>query len=59
MDSTGAGSLSIQWSDGYVENSDTGVVLQIIEEGTDIEFHYTTTVTGTNATIHYSISHLN
>jgi hypothetical protein len=59
MDSTGAGSLSIQWSDGYVENSDTGVVLQVIEEGTDIEFHYTTTVTGDNATIHYSISHLN
>ena len=59
MDSSGAASLSLQWSDDYVENSDTGVVLQVIEEGTDIEFHYTTTVTGNNATIHYSISHLN
>jgi hypothetical protein len=51
-------SSQIQYSDDYVENSDTGIVLSAIEIGNDITVEYTSTNAGSNATLTYSVTHL-
>lgn len=53
-DSTG----DLSFSDDYVENNQTGVGLTVTESSNTISVKYTTTNTGTNATITYSITHL-
>jgi hypothetical protein len=46
------------WSDDFVGNGETGVSLSVAQSGTSINFNYTTTNTGTNGTILYSITYL-
>lgn len=51
-------SSQIQYSDDYVENSDTGITLVAVEIGNDITLEYTSTNTGSNGTLTYSLTHL-
>jgi hypothetical protein len=53
-DSTG----DIDYSDDFVENSTTGVTLTFTESADIISFRFTTTNTGTNAVLSYSITYL-
>ena len=53
-DSTG----DIDYSDDFVENSTTGVTLTFTESADIISFRFTTTNTGTNAALSYSITYL-
>ena len=53
-DSTG----DIDYSDDFVENSTTGVTLSFTESADIISFRFTTTNTGTNAALSYSITYL-
>jgi hypothetical protein len=50
--------LTPVWTDDYVENATTGVTWQVGEGGGLILISYTTTNTGTNAQLYYSISYL-
>jgi hypothetical protein len=52
---TGAG---LTWNDEFAQNSDTGVSLSVAQVSTDISLSYTTTNTGTNGSIFYSITYL-
>ena len=51
-------STDLSWSDDYTENTDTGVSLSVSQAGTNVSLDYTTTNTGTNGTIRYSITYL-
>ncbi len=53
-DSTG----DLEYSDDYVENSNTGVTLTATENSDNTSVNYATTSTGTAASITYSITHL-
>jgi len=53
VDSTG----DINYTDDYVENSDTGVSFSFTEAADIVSFVYTTTSTGTNANLSYSINY--
>jgi hypothetical protein len=53
-DSTG----DLNYSDDYVENNQTGINLTVTEASDTVSVRYTSTNTGTNATITYSITHL-
>ena len=49
---------NLNWSQDYVENESTGVVLSASQSGTTISVKYTSTNTGTPGTINYSITYL-
>ncbi len=51
---------TVTYDDNYNQSADLGVTLTVIDTGTnsDTELQYTTTSTGNNATIHYSIARL-
>ena len=51
-------STELSWSDDYTENTDTGVSLSVSQASTNVTLDYTTTNTGTNSTIRYSITYL-
>ena len=53
VDSTG----DITYSEDFVENSTTGVSFNFTETANVVNFNYTTTNTGTNATLSYSINY--
>ena len=53
LDSTG----DITYSEDFVENSATGVSFNFTEAADIVSFNYTTTNTGTNATLSYSINY--
>lgn len=53
VDSTG----DITYSEDFVENSDTGISFNFTEAADIISFNYTTTSTGSNATLSYSINY--
>ena len=53
VDSTG----DITYSEDFVENSATGVSFNFTETANVVNFNYTTTNTGTNATLSYSINY--
>ena len=53
-----AGSGSLNYSDDYVENLDTGVALTVTQTGTTINLKYTSTDTGFTAALTYSYTHL-
>ena len=53
VDSTG----DIAYSEDFVENSATGVSFNFTETANVVNFNYTTTNTGTNATLSYSINY--
>jgi hypothetical protein len=46
------------WSDDYVQNDDTGIVLSVSQAGTTVSVTYTATDTGISGTIKYSINYL-
>lgn len=52
------GSNSLEYTDDYTQNGDTGVVLDIDEVGSNFRVKYTSTNTGDVGTIHYSLTHL-
>jgi len=54
VDSTG----DISYTDDFVENSDVGVTLTFTESADIVNFNYTTTSTGTNASLTYSLTRL-
>jgi hypothetical protein len=54
VDSTG----DLEYSDDFVENSSTGIVLSLTESSDDVNLLYTSTSTGSNAVITYSVTHL-
>lgn len=54
----GDSSLGITSSDDYVENNDTGITLTVDQAGDTVSLIYTSTNTGTNATMTYSITYL-
>ena len=51
---TGGGSLT--YDDDYVENATTGVTFSVSQSGDDVDVKYTTTNTGINGSLTYSIS---
>ena len=53
-DSTG----DLEYTDDFVENSDTGITLSLSESLDDVNVLYTSTSTGSDATITYSVTHL-
>jgi hypothetical protein len=53
----GTGGTLVQ-SDSGQQNSSTGITLSFTETGSVVTFKYTSTNTGTNAVLHYSITHL-
>ena len=55
---TGDSSGSLTYSDDFSENADTGITLLAAQSGTDVLIRYTSTSTGTGATLTYSINHL-
>ena len=54
----GDGSHTITYSEDYDENSSTGVVFSATQSSNDVSLKYTTTSTGQDATISYSIERL-
>jgi hypothetical protein len=54
-----AGTGSLSWSDDYVQNASTGVTLSVTESSGIISINYTTTNTGIDGSISYSISRFN
>lgn len=54
VDSTG----DLEYSDDFVENSSTGIILSLTESSDDVSLLYTSTNTGSNAVITYSVTHL-
>jgi hypothetical protein len=46
------------YTDDYTENLDTGVTLAVSAGGTSVVVAYTTTATGSDGVLTYSISHL-
>ena len=58
MVASNGASANLTWNDEFVENSATGVTLSVSQTGTDVNFNYTTSNTGTNGTIRYSITYL-
>jgi hypothetical protein len=58
MIASNGASANLTWNDEFVENSSTGVTLSVSQTGTDVNFNYTTSNTGTNGTIRYSITYL-
>lgn len=53
-----AGSGSLNYSDDYVQNLDTGIALTVTQTGTTINLKYTSTNTGFTAALTYSYTHL-
>ena len=58
MVATDGSTTNLSWSDDYTENTATGVSLSVSQAGTNVSLDYTTTNTGTNGTIRYSITYL-
>lgn len=53
-----AGGSTIQYSDDFTQNADTGATLTVSQVGSTVSVRYTLTSTGQNAQMTYSISHL-
>lgn len=58
MVATNGSSTNLTWNDEFVENIDTGVSLSVSQSATDVNLNYTTSNTGTNGNIQYSITYL-
>ena len=56
--SSNGGSVDLNWSQDYVENETTGVVLSVSQTGTTVSIAYTSNNTGFPGTINYSITYL-
>lgn len=56
--SLGKGSNSLSYFDDYTENGSTGIVLSVSELGTNFYIKYTSTNTGADGYINYSLRHL-
>jgi polygalacturonase len=52
------GSATLNYSDDYVENTSTGINLDVSQSGSTVSFTYTSTNTGFPGTLSYSITHL-
>lgn len=55
---TASSGTGFTYTDDFVENSSTGVTLTLVDNSGDVTVSYTTTSTGTNASIKYSITNL-
>ena len=55
---TAAGSASLTYTDDWTENLDSGIALSVTQSGTAVNIKYTSTNTGFNAELTYSITHL-
>jgi hypothetical protein len=55
---TDSGASDLDYNDNYVENNSAGVALSVSQAGTNVSLDYTTTDTGQNGTIYYSITYL-
>ena len=53
-----AGSASINWNDDWTENLDAGIGLTVAQSGTAVNLKYTSTDTGFDAQLTYSVTHL-
>jgi hypothetical protein len=51
-------SLTLSYNDDYTENIDTGVTLAATQASNTVTVRYTTTDTGSAATLTYSLAHL-
>ena len=49
---------ALNWSDDYTENASTGVTLSLLQTGDNVSLNYSTTNTGVNGAISYSITYL-
>jgi Pectate lyase superfamily protein len=58
MVATNSGSPDLNWSDDFVENENTNVILSFDQTGTDVSFNYNAVATGLNGTINYSVTYL-
>lgn len=58
MIATDGSTSNLTWNDDFVENTSSGVTLSVSQASTNVSLNYTTSNTGTNGTIHYSITHL-
>jgi hypothetical protein len=56
---TDVGGTGFAYTDDYVENSNTGVELQAVNVGGNIQLQYLSSSSGVDGQIRYSISHLN
>lgn len=56
--STDGTSVDINYSDDFVENSSVGVTFNFTESADQVSFQYTTTNTGANGTLTYSLTRL-
>ena len=56
--STDGTSVNINYSDEFVENSSVGVTFNFAESADQVSFQYTTTNTGANGTLTYSLTRL-
>jgi hypothetical protein len=57
MVATDSGSGDLNFNDTFVENNSAGVTLSASQVGTTVSLDYTTTDTGQNGTIYYSITY--
>jgi len=60
--SSNGSSTNLNWSQDFVENETTGVILSVTQTSTDVFVQYTSTGTGPNSgipgTLNYSITYL-
>ena len=55
---SGDSAVDLQYSDDYTQAADTGIVLSATESGGIVSFLYTSTSTGSDGTMTYSLAHL-
>ena len=55
---TDGASPNLTFSDDYTQNADTGIALTVSQSTNNVNIQYTSTITGTNATMSYSIVYL-
>jgi hypothetical protein len=58
MVATDSGASDLNFDDNYVENNSTGIALSVNQVGTNVTLDYSSSDTGVNATISYSIRSL-
>jgi len=58
IDIASDGSASVTYSEDYTENTTTGITFSVTQSSDDVSVKYTTTSTGQNATLSYSIEKL-
>jgi hypothetical protein len=55
---TATGSGTLNYTDDYTENANTGITLTVTQTGSTVFVKYISTNTGIGATLTYSITHL-